>query len=186
MEREACRAAMLPMVRRLGCLIMLSACFQSWKLPEGSEIFPRFSPGAQLWRRPGYPNRQCGLGGARAWTFTYDRAAVLLSKLTPAKGSTATRHQSKLVRVYVHTSSRLTKPDHSDVCSMRDRCGPHTTVRYSHNTAILGASIASIGCCTSVVTPRLCAVHWESLSRCAVCNHAAATACGSVALAEAL
>ena len=81
-------------------------------------------------------------------------------------------------------SDDLTKPDHSDVCSMRDCCGPHDCP-FSHKTAILGAAIDSIHWLLHVCRHSSLVVPCTGrASLGAVCNHAAATACGSVALAE--
>ena len=108
------------------------------------QISPRFSPGARPWRRLGYPNRQCGLGGASVWTFTGNRARrAAIWKPTPAKGSRVHCHRSKLARANVHTVLFDELTNHktrrrATFCSVEARaCDAYAS--YGHKTAILGA-----------------------------------------------
>ena len=95
----------------------------------------------------------------RVWTFPCDRAAgAAIWQPTPAEGSTATRHRSKLARAYVcrsATTIHKTRPqrcllDAGDAVAL-------TTGRYGHNTAILEAinSISWLHDCrhSSLVVP---------------------------------
>ena len=190
MEREACRAEMLPI---FACNGLPNAMALPRNILEASsrvvQISPRFSPGARPWRRLGYPNRQCGLGGATCLDF------YLRSRAAPRSGS---RHRRRAQGPLAtgpgwseSTCARLLRrgsqnPTTGDFCSML-RAVALTTGRYSHNTAILGA-IDSIHWLHDWRNSSLvAAVALGDALWSAVCNHAAATpACGSVALAEAL
>ena len=110
MEREACRAAMLPIFLCVSLSMQCflgSLCLFRWKLLGSSAGLQEYSalarrePIGDVW---GVRVDSADPVVRRVWTFTCDRArGAAIRKPTPAKGSTATRHRSKLVRVWDKT-----------------------------------------------------------------------------------
>ena len=169
----AWRAATLPMVRRFGSLNALSvANLGSFlRLPGLQESSPLLADA----------NPFGDVGGVRV--DRVDSVVHAFGPLLPSRRPRCAkrRHRRRAhppvppVQAGLRLRARLPRP-RENPCSKRDnrlaaqlRC---VQAHYSHNTAILGAidSIHWLHDCrhSSLVV----AVHWERLSRSAVCNHA--------------
>ena len=183
MEREACRAAMLPIFLcvslSMQCFLGSLCLFRSWKLlgssaglQEYSALLARREPIGDVW---GVRVDSADPVVRRVWTFTYYRARRRDMEADTGEGLKGTLHLSKLVRVYVCTVlfddlAKAHKTRHRAISACARRRSSHDCC-YSHKPAIPGA-IDSIhwlhDCRHSSLVVAACT--GEALQECTGCN----------------